>query len=1190
MNALARLLLALFLTVSLTQQGIAAIVNSAVAIGDYQASPVTSNASLVSIPVTAAVPEIELQKASTFNDESGDGGAQIGETISYSFTVRNTGNVTLTNITVTDPTVTLSGGPLASLLPGASDSTTFTATHTITAGDLVAGQVANTATASGQTPSAATVTDDSDSLNPGDDTGADNDPTITPLPDAVIDAVDNDFTGSPINSFTGGSTPTAYANDTLNGSPFAPAVVAGSVTNDGGLTGVTIAANGTLVVPIGTPAGTYTVSYQICEVANPTNCDIAQVTGIVVTTPTISAVDDDFSATPVNGAAGGNTATVFTNDLLNGNPFAPASVTPAITADGGLTGVSINPDGTLTVPPGLPAGSYVVTYRICEVAFPTNCDTANATVVISASTIVANDDDFTGSPINGLAGGATPTVFTNDTLNGVAFAPAAVTPTITNVGGLTGVTINADGTLSVPAGATAGTYPVTYQICEVLNPANCDTAIATVVVNAATIVAADDNFSATPLNGATGGTTPTVFTNDTLNGAPFAPAAVTPTITNPGGLTGVAINPDGTLSVPAGTPAGTYPVTYQICEVLNPTNCDTAVVTVVINPPAIVANDDNFSATPVNGLTGGATPTVYTNDTLNGVAFAPAAVTPTITNAGGLTGVTINPDGTLSVPAATPAGTYPVTYQICEVVNPTNCDTAIATVVVNPPTIVANDDNFSGSPVNGLTGGDTPTVYTNDTLNGAPFAPAAVTPTITNAGGLTGVTINASGTLTVPPGTPAGTYPVTYQICEVLNPANCDTAVASVLVSAATISAVDDNFTATPINGLAGGSTTTVYVNDTLNGVAFAPAAVTPTITANGGLAGVTIDANGLLLVPAGSTAGTYVVTYQICEVANPTNCDTANATILVNPPAIVANDDDFSATPVNGLTGATTATVYTNDTLNGVAFAPATVTPSITNAGGLTGVAINPDGTLTVPAGTPAGSYSVAYQICEVANPANCDTAIATVVVNPPAIVANDDNFSGSPVNGLTGGSTPTVYTNDTLNGVAFAPAAVTPSITNAGGLTGVAITPSGTLTVPAGTPAGTYPVTYQICEVLNPTNCDTAVASVLVTAATISAVDDDFSATPINGADRRKHDDCLCQRYAQRRCLRTSGSNAHNHRQRRSDWRDNQCQRVARGACGHTGRHLCGDLSDLRSCQPDELRYGQCHCRREPPSHRRQ
>ncbi|MFC1893291.1 DUF4382 domain-containing protein [Chloroflexota bacterium] len=103
-----------------------------------------------------------LNKTGSFNDENQDGYAQVGETINYDFTVTNTGNVTLTNVTVTDPNVTVSGGPIASLAPGASDSTTFTASYTITQADIDAGSVDNTATATGTPPVGDDVSDDDD--------------------------------------------------------------------------------------------------------------------------------------------------------------------------------------------------------------------------------------------------------------------------------------------------------------------------------------------------------------------------------------------------------------------------------------------------------------------------------------------------------------------------------------------------------------------------------------------------------------------------------------------------------------------------------------------------------------------------------------------------------------------------------------------------------------------------------------------------------------------------------------------------------------------------------------------------------------------------------------------------------------------------------------------------------------------
>jgi gliding motility-associated-like protein len=46
----------------------------------------------------------------------------------------------------------------------------------------------------------------------------------------------------------------------------------------------------------------------------------------------------------------------------------------------------------------------------------------------------------------------------------------------------TGLTLNADGTISIAPQTAAGTYSVIYSICEVLNPTNCDSATAILTV------------------------------------------------------------------------------------------------------------------------------------------------------------------------------------------------------------------------------------------------------------------------------------------------------------------------------------------------------------------------------------------------------------------------------------------------------------------------------------------------------------------------------------------------------------------------------------------------------------------------------------------------------------------------------------------------------------------------------------
>uniref|UniRef100_UPI003D64A4BB DUF7507 domain-containing protein n=1 Tax=Winogradskyella poriferorum TaxID=307627 RepID=UPI003D64A4BB len=142
------------------------------------------------------VPMISLIKTTLpLEDTNGDGiEGSLDDIISYVFIVENTGNVTLTNIEVEDllPGLNLVGGPIAQLLPGEVDSTTFTATYQITQIDLDTGFVTNSATVSAEGPGGDLgdptddVTDTSDDPNDTNDTdnngdGDPDDPTVTPV-------------------------------------------------------------------------------------------------------------------------------------------------------------------------------------------------------------------------------------------------------------------------------------------------------------------------------------------------------------------------------------------------------------------------------------------------------------------------------------------------------------------------------------------------------------------------------------------------------------------------------------------------------------------------------------------------------------------------------------------------------------------------------------------------------------------------------------------------------------------------------------------------------------------------------------------------------------------------------------------------------------------------------------------------
>ncbi|WP_422107739.1 DUF7507 domain-containing protein [Winogradskyella sp.] len=140
------------------------------------------------------VPMISLIKTTLpLADTNGDGiEGSLGDLISYVFIVENTGNVTLTNIVVEDilPGLNLVGGPIAQLLPGEVDNTTYTATYEITQIDLDIGSVTNSANVSAEAPGGdlanptddiVDTSDDPDDSSDNDDNGDGDpdDPTVT---------------------------------------------------------------------------------------------------------------------------------------------------------------------------------------------------------------------------------------------------------------------------------------------------------------------------------------------------------------------------------------------------------------------------------------------------------------------------------------------------------------------------------------------------------------------------------------------------------------------------------------------------------------------------------------------------------------------------------------------------------------------------------------------------------------------------------------------------------------------------------------------------------------------------------------------------------------------------------------------------------------------------------------------------
>ena len=522
-----------------------------------------------------------------------------------------------------------------------------------------------------------------------------------------------------------------------------------------------------------------------------------------------------------------------------------------------------------------------------------NTVTKTSVIKVNSTPIIAKTDTYTIT--NGTSTTTTTgTVLDNDKLGTKTPTTTdviltVVTTTTDVVGATKTPTLNNNGTITVPSGTKSGTYEIVYRICERLNPNNCATATATVKVGSTPIVAKTDTYTIT--NGtSTTTTTGTVLDNDKLGTkTPTTTDVILTVVTTTTDVVGATktptLNSNGTVTVPSGTKSGTYEIVYSICERLNPDNCATATATVKVGSTPIVAKADTYTIT--NGTsTTTTTGTVLDNDKLGTKTPTTTdviltVVTTTTDVVGATKTPTLNSNGTITVPSGTKSGTYEIVYSICERLNPNNCATATATVkvfvpaVVTPTTIEAVNDGVTT--ITSTAGGTTPSVLTNDKLNGVPN-PSISSVTLTwNTATPTGFTLNPNGTISVAPNTPAGTHTISYTICAVASPTVCSTASIVVTVSGTTTSttpvlpiAVDDRST-TAINTPV---VVNVLGNDTPNG------ATTPNVVTNPANGTVVVNVDGSIEYrPNTNFEGTDTFVYEIC---NTDGCASATVTIDV--------------------------------------------------------------------------------------------------------------------------------------------------------------------------------------------------------------------------------------------------------------------------------------------------------------------
>ncbi|MEN2718811.1 gliding motility-associated C-terminal domain-containing protein [Capnocytophaga sputigena] len=805
----------------------------------------------------------------------------------------------------------------------------------------------------------------------------------------------------------------------------------------------------------------------------------------------LQTTDDTFShTTTTQTIVLGN---ILTNDSYNSQSVTTASVTISTTTTLTNTPYIKNATGEVSLPAHTPAGTYTITYSLCAKTAPYNCSgVATVTVIVSPSPINLQTTDDTFSHTTTTQTIVLGNILTNDSYNTQSVTTTSVTISTTTA--LTNVPYiaTATGEVFLPAHTPAGTYTLSYYLCPKSAPYNCS-GVATVTVKVTpspiNLQTTDDIFSHTT-------TTQTIvlgniLTNDSYNTQSVTMARVTISTTT--ALTNVPYiaTQTGEVFLPAHTPAGTYTLTYSLCAKTAPYNCSgVATVTIIVSPSLIKlqTTDDTFSHTTTTQTI--VLGNILTNDSYNSQSVTTESVTISTTTALPNAPYIATATGEVFLTAHTPAGTYTLTYSLCAKSAPYNCSgVATVTVIVSssPINLQTTDDTFSHTTTTQtIVLGN---ILTNDSYNTQSVTTASVTISTTTASTNVPYIATQTGEVFLPAHTSAGTYTVTYSLCAKTAPYNCsEVATVTIIVSPPLVIARDDTYTVTI------GTTTiteSIYSNDSIGEQT--PNASLVNFQSIGGSKDtdnfyvLSVNLAGNVLIPQGTPTGTYTLRYRICDVKDTHNCATATITVIVTeiPIApIVARDDTYTIT-----IGTTTITesIYSNDSIG-----EQTPNASLVNFQVIGGskdrdnfylLSVNLAGNVLIPQGTPIGTYTLEYRICDIHHQSNCDTAIVKVsITSPPvppsSLVVTPDEFTytgNSIVGNILANDTiddnPIEFPNDDINIEAEEPTDTAPYIE----------TSTGNVIVPTHTPAGTYTLNYELC-IENLTICDATTVEVIV------------------------------------------------------------------------------------------------------------
>lgn len=785
------------------------------------------------------------------------------------------------------------------------------------------------------------------------------------------------------------------------------------------------------ITPANSTAGTYTVTYTVAAsggcVAVPVT---TSVTITAVPTATINYATAPFCKSNASAQAVTRTGT---GAYLGGTYSSTA-------------GLVINPTTGAITPSTSTVGTYIVTYTIPASA---GCAAVDVTTSVTITAVPTAAISYAGTPFCKSDANESVTLTGTGAYAGGVFSAAA------------GLDIDAvTGEIS-PATSTAGIYTVTYTIpasggCGIVNVTTSVTvtSVPTVTINYATAPFCKNNGSSQLVTRTGTG----AFSGGTYSASPA----------------GLSINATSGAIIPSTSAIGTYTVTYTTpasggCAAVDAT----AIVTITPVPTAVITY-----ATPFCSSDGAQSVTLTGTGAYTGGTFSAPA------------GLNINSvSGDVNPSASTP-GTYIVTYTIpasggCSAVAVTRSitittnPTAAITYAGNP--ICTNDGNqnvtltgtgaytggtFSSSPaglIMNTAGRITPSTstpgtytvtYTTDpiggcpsnavttnvtitavptatiTYTGSPFCKSLATPqsvTLTGTGAYTGGTFSSTAGLDIdsstgdinPSNSVAGNYIVTYTI-----PASGGCAAVAVTRSI-TITAVPTaviNYAGSPYcRSIATAQVVTRTGTGAYLGGVYTASPV-----------GLNINSGSGSILPSGSTAGTYTVTYTIPASAG---CAAVPVTTSVTITAVPTATISYAGTPFCKSDGVKSVT------LNGTG----AYTGGIFSAGA--GLDINAVTGEITPTTSTAGTYTITYTIPA---SAGCAAVPVTTSVTITAVPTVSINYAGSPFCRSTAtGAVTRTGTGAYLGG----------SYSSTAGLT---INASTGVITPSTSTAGTYVVTY--------------------------------------------------------------------------------------------------------------------------------